>query len=448
MRLLEHIRTWAVSFTEAGKYSPVGVWFHWIMAAIVLYQLFSGWMMQRYDVGGDKLEVYARHSEIGLSLLLLAILRALWRLFIPDPINAADMQGWKTTAAHATHFAFYVLFAVLPLSGWCLWSAVQPARPLYLAGLVRIPPMPFYDLSPAWQYRVLDLAEDVHVVGVMCTYCWSSPPWPCWCCTSAQRSSTTSGIGTTWCGAFCRKSRTTRAIPNTGNILGKRVDLVLGERSGRDQHDVLRIAVTLAGAPGAQLLCEVERRLPDKRGIAPAGAASIFAVAGGAGFDPALGVAAQVKRGRGGFAVEPDRQAGFGHGSFEARVVLGHADALFGGQLPGDPAHVHIAPLPIGEEDQLAGEVAGIEARDARRQIAVSLSLKPVAGVAGAASTRIAARERDQFAGFGKARRHRFGRTAHRRECKAGRGNGAREVSQCCRAHRTREHFPKLAGSQ
>ena len=167
MRLLEHIRTWAVSFTEAGKYSPVGVWFHWIMAAIVHYQLFSGWKMQRYDVGGDKLEVYARHSEIGLSLLLLAILRALWRLFIPDPINAADMQGWKTTAAHATHFAFYVLFAVLPLSGWCLWSAVQPARPLYLAGLIRIPPMPFYDLSPAWQYRVLDIAEDIHVVGVI-----------------------------------------------------------------------------------------------------------------------------------------------------------------------------------------------------------------------------------------------------------------------------------------
>lgn len=167
MKLLDHIRSWAVDFTERGKYSPVGVWFHWIMAAVVLYQLFSGWMMQRYQVGGDKLDIYATHSEIGLSLLLLAILRGLWRLFIPDPINAADRQGWKTTAAHATHIGFYALFALLPLSGWCLWSAIQPARPLQLAGIVPLPPMPFYDLAPAWQRWVLDTAEDVHVAGVI-----------------------------------------------------------------------------------------------------------------------------------------------------------------------------------------------------------------------------------------------------------------------------------------
>ena len=39
------IRRWAVSYTEHGKYSPVGVWFHWIMAGLVLFQLGSGWMM-------------------------------------------------------------------------------------------------------------------------------------------------------------------------------------------------------------------------------------------------------------------------------------------------------------------------------------------------------------------------------------------------------------------
>jgi cytochrome b561 len=167
VKLHDHIRNWATDFTKQGKYSPVGVWFHWIMAALVLYQLYSGWAMLRYPAGGDKLQAYATHSELGLSILLLAILRGLWRLFIPDPINAADRQGWKTTAAHATHIAFYVLFALLPLSGWSLWSAIQPARPLYLAGLVRIPPMPFYDLSPAWQYHVLDWAEDIHVAGVI-----------------------------------------------------------------------------------------------------------------------------------------------------------------------------------------------------------------------------------------------------------------------------------------
>ena len=165
--MIRALRRWAKRYHERGKYTPVGVAFHWIMAAVVIYQLATGWMMQRYLVGPDKLEAYKLHSEIGLTLLLLGALRLLWRLMVPGPINDADRQGWQTTAAHATHAVFYALFAALPLSGWAMWSAIQPARPLHLAGLLPVPPMPFHDLSREWQYRALDLAEDVHVVGII-----------------------------------------------------------------------------------------------------------------------------------------------------------------------------------------------------------------------------------------------------------------------------------------
>ena len=165
--MLAAIRNWAESYTETGKYSPIGVWFHWIMAAIVLYQLGSGWLMERYPVGEDKLIAYARHSEIGLSLLLIALLRGLWRLLVTDPINDADAPGWQSKTAHIIHYAFYGLFALLPLSGWCMWSAIQPARPRYLAGIVPLPPMPFYDLSLAWQQHVLAIAEMLHFAGVV-----------------------------------------------------------------------------------------------------------------------------------------------------------------------------------------------------------------------------------------------------------------------------------------
>lgn len=167
MRLHRLLREWAVSYTEQGKYSPVGVWFHWIMAALVIFQLGWGWTMARYPVGGDKLGIYQLHSEIGLGILLLALLRFVWRLFIPDPINDADAPGWQSTSAHITHYLFYALFALLPLSGWAMWSAIQPVEPLRLAGLIDIPPMPFHSLSPAWQYQVLDWAESLHVWGVV-----------------------------------------------------------------------------------------------------------------------------------------------------------------------------------------------------------------------------------------------------------------------------------------
>jgi len=165
--LSELLRHWAERYRGRGKYTPVGVAFHWIMAATVIYQLVTGWMMQRYLVGPAKLDAYANHSEIGLTLLLLGLLRLLWRLIVPGPINDADSQGWRSTVAHAIHVAFYALFALLPLSGWMMWSAIQPARSLYLAGFVPMPAMPFYDLSPAWQFWVMDLGRHIHLYGTI-----------------------------------------------------------------------------------------------------------------------------------------------------------------------------------------------------------------------------------------------------------------------------------------
>jgi len=166
VKLRHLVRRWAVSYTRRGKYSPVGVWFHWIMAALIVFQLGLGWMLSRYQVGGDKLAAYQLHAELGMSILLLALLRFGWRLFIPDPINDADRPGWQSKAAHVTQGLFYGLFALLPLSGWAMWSSLQPVGPLRVAGLIAIPSMPFYTLAPAWQYRILDWAENVHVVGV------------------------------------------------------------------------------------------------------------------------------------------------------------------------------------------------------------------------------------------------------------------------------------------
>ncbi len=165
--MIRAIRRWARRHTHRGRYTPIGIAFHWVMAALVLFQLGYGWMMERMAVGGDKLTAYKLHSEIGLLLLLLALLRFVWRVIVPGPVNDADTQGWQSTVAHVTHILFYGLFALLPLSGWAMWSAIQPAEPLSIGGVVPLPVMPFHELSPGWQRAILDFAEDVHVLGIV-----------------------------------------------------------------------------------------------------------------------------------------------------------------------------------------------------------------------------------------------------------------------------------------
>lgn len=165
--MIEAIRAWAAQHTSEGRYSPVGQIFHWVMAALITFQLYWGWHMSRLPVGGEKLSGYLVHAELGLLMLVLALLRFLWRMIVPGPVNDADRLGWQTWAAHVTHILFYICFFGLPLSGWAMWSALDPDLPLAVAGVIPWPQMPFETL-PGWmQWIVLDWAEDIHVVLIV-----------------------------------------------------------------------------------------------------------------------------------------------------------------------------------------------------------------------------------------------------------------------------------------
>ncbi len=164
--MIEKLRAWGNSYTKEGRYSPVGMAFHWVMAALVLFQIgwgfWSDWMMP----GGEKVRAYEIHSAAGLPILLLVMMRGAWRLLIDDPQNDADTQGWQSTFAHVTAYLFYLTFLTLPLSGWIMWSSVAPG-PLYLGGVLPWPQVPLEGLDTLTRYRVLDIAEDMHIASVI-----------------------------------------------------------------------------------------------------------------------------------------------------------------------------------------------------------------------------------------------------------------------------------------
>jgi len=160
--MIERIRGWARHYTDQGRYTPVGVAFHWVMALLVLFQLGLGFYTGLMGVGGDKIAAYRIHSAAGLPILLLAIGRVGWRMIVPGPINDADRQGAQTRIAHALHILFYLCFFSLPLSGWAMWSAVAEPGPLSVAGLFPWPRLPLDGLPLTTRFAIMDVAEDVH----------------------------------------------------------------------------------------------------------------------------------------------------------------------------------------------------------------------------------------------------------------------------------------------
>ena len=160
--MLESLRTWARKHTEKSRYSPVGIAFHWIMAALVLFQIGWGYWTDVIMPGGDKVFAYQVHSAAGLPILLLAVLRGVWRVLIPGPVNDADRLGFQSLLAHATHILFYICFFGLPLSGWVMWSSIASPGALRLGGVLPWPQVPLESLPEQARFVILQSAEEVH----------------------------------------------------------------------------------------------------------------------------------------------------------------------------------------------------------------------------------------------------------------------------------------------
>ena len=122
--------------TEAVlQYNRVARALHWAVGALIIVNITVGIL---HDPLG---EIYKGtigiHKSIGFTVLALALFRLYWRLSHSVPPLPASMSGWEKIAAHATHWIFYALMIILPMSGWIFSSAGK--YPLEFFGLFEIP---------------------------------------------------------------------------------------------------------------------------------------------------------------------------------------------------------------------------------------------------------------------------------------------------------------------
>jgi cytochrome b561 len=68
--------------------------------------------------------VAVMHKSIGLTIMLLAAARLVWRAINPVPPLPNNLKWWERIVAHATHHGLYLLMFLMPLTGW-LGSAAE-----------------------------------------------------------------------------------------------------------------------------------------------------------------------------------------------------------------------------------------------------------------------------------------------------------------------------------
>ena len=96
--------------------------FHWLIVLLIINQW---WIAERADElkGLAKLEALGTHKSFGMTILMLAVLRLLWRLMNPTPELTSETKPWERALARISHVSLYVLIFAMPLTGWMMSSA-------------------------------------------------------------------------------------------------------------------------------------------------------------------------------------------------------------------------------------------------------------------------------------------------------------------------------------
>lgn len=137
----------------AERYGTGARAFHWVIALVILVVLPLGLLHDALK----PLNVMPLHKGLGLTLLLLAPARLLWRLthrLVFPPLPNALMER----AAGVVHGLLYLLILVLPLTGWIIASA--GTYPLKLLGVIDWPKLAVAKGDP-----ILGPAHEVHELG-------------------------------------------------------------------------------------------------------------------------------------------------------------------------------------------------------------------------------------------------------------------------------------------
>ena len=100
----------------------VSIVLHWTMALLIIWQIWIGiWMsgaINDPETQAAAYDAFQFHKSLGLTLLVLAVLRLLWRLAHRVPPLPEHMPAWQKLAARLSHILLYVLIVLIPLSGW------------------------------------------------------------------------------------------------------------------------------------------------------------------------------------------------------------------------------------------------------------------------------------------------------------------------------------------
>lgn len=160
--------------TQSRRYSGVAMLLHWLIAVAVIANWRIAEAAEHAPTQDEAGAIMGNHFALGMTILVLTVLRIVWRLIHRPPPLSAKLAGWEVALAKVTHGLFYLLLIGLPLGGWFAMSSY--GRGIDIWGIFEWPALPVaenpdlagqvFDIHAAGGTAMLALIV-LHILGVL-----------------------------------------------------------------------------------------------------------------------------------------------------------------------------------------------------------------------------------------------------------------------------------------
>jgi cytochrome b561 len=106
---------------------------HWTIMALLIVQFVVAWTMPEIRRDTKPETLINLHLSVGVLILIVAVVRLVWRATHAEPPPADGVPMWQLKSARIVHWLLYGLLFVVPILGWI--NASWRGFPVILFGL-------------------------------------------------------------------------------------------------------------------------------------------------------------------------------------------------------------------------------------------------------------------------------------------------------------------------
>lgn len=114
------------------RYGTLSISLHWLMFVLMVAVYATIELRELFPKGSDPREAMkALHFMLGLSVLLLLIVRIYAKVASPAPVISPALSPAQNLAAKLGHLTLYLFMIAMPVLGWAVLSAAGKPIPFF-----------------------------------------------------------------------------------------------------------------------------------------------------------------------------------------------------------------------------------------------------------------------------------------------------------------------------